>query len=181
MPSAPTSCHATLVAIAQQGVLLRGESGIGKSTLALGLIDRGHRLVSDDLVEFSLCNQQLIGTVPRQQHALIQIDGIGLFDIARLYGPKAAISSHPIHLVVDLTTEPLAEEPLLTLSATPISILNQTLPAITLNHQHHRITPQLLEMCVKRWHNEKETSVPSYPTHPDPLIRSSVNPSPSCS
>src|SRR5690606_5755078 len=67
----------TLVEIAGVGVLLSGESGVGKSDTVLGLLDRGHRLIADDAVELYLCSGRLHGRSPEQLRGLVAIRGLG--------------------------------------------------------------------------------------------------------
>jgi serine kinase of HPr protein (carbohydrate metabolism regulator) len=73
--------HATCVAIGSQGVLLIGESGAGKSDLALRLMDRGAKLVADDQVELTINKKSVIARAPASIQGLIEIRGVGIFEI----------------------------------------------------------------------------------------------------
>lgn len=96
--------HGVLVDIYGEGVLITGESGIGKSEAALELIRRGHRLVSDDVVEISKINEHtLIGTAPEITRHFIEIRGIGIVDIKTLYGVECVKEKQQIDLVVKLS------------------------------------------------------------------------------
>jgi HPr kinase/phosphorylase len=87
-----------------EGVLITGESGIGKSEAALELIRRGHRLVSDDVVEISKINEHtLIGTAPEITRHFIEIRGIGIVDIKTLYGVECVKEKQQIDLVIKLS------------------------------------------------------------------------------
>ena len=98
------SIHGVLVDIYGEGVLITGESGIGKSEAALELIRRGHRLVSDDVVEISKINEHtLIGTAPEITRHFIEIRGIGIVDIKTLYGVECVKEKQQIDLVIKLS------------------------------------------------------------------------------
>ena len=81
------SIHGVLVDIYGVGVLITGESGIGKSETAIELIKRGHRLVSDDVVELRRVSEEtLIGTAPDITKHFIEMRGVGIIDVKTLYG-----------------------------------------------------------------------------------------------
>ena len=101
---APTiTLHGTLVEIFGVGVLIQGESSVGKSEAALGLIEKGHRLISDDVVKVKKSeNSALIGSGPEITRHLMEIRGIGIVNIAHLYGAVCVRHSKRIDLVVKL-------------------------------------------------------------------------------
>lgn len=95
--------HSTLVEVFGIGVLVQGESGVGKSEAALGLIERGHRLISDDTVYISKKESGwLEGTGPELTRHLIEIRGIGILNVAHLYGVVCVCDAKRIDLVVRL-------------------------------------------------------------------------------
>jgi HPr kinase/phosphorylase len=95
--------HGDLVDVYGIGVLLLGESGIGKSETALELIKRGHRLVADDAVEISkISEDKLQGSSPEIIRHFIEIRGIGILDIKTLYGVGSVRNSMNIDLVIQL-------------------------------------------------------------------------------
>ena len=95
--------HATLVEINGRGVLLTGEAGTGKSSLALELIDRGARFIADDAVCVSLIDGGLVGRRPSDLfRGVLAIRGIGFLDIARRYGPECVLDLAPIDICVEL-------------------------------------------------------------------------------
>ncbi len=100
---APTgTVHGVLMAIMGVGVLIIGRSGIGKSENALELVMRGHRLVSDDIVEAKKTSAfDLIGQAPEMLRNLLEIRGIGIVDIRQLFGVSAVRPSQKIELVVE--------------------------------------------------------------------------------
>ena len=95
--------HGVLIDVYGVGVLITGESGIGKSEMALELIKRGHRLVSDDVVEIRKVSEDtLIGTAPKITKHLIELRGIGIIDVKTLYGVEHVKDSQAIDLVIKL-------------------------------------------------------------------------------
>ncbi|MGD0488039.1 MAG: HPr(Ser) kinase/phosphatase [Syntrophorhabdales bacterium] len=101
---APTgTVHGVLMAIMGVGVLIIGRSGIGKSENALDLVMRGHRLVSDDIVEVKKTGTlDLMGQAPEMLRNLLEIRGIGIVDIRQLFGVSAVRPSQRLELVVEL-------------------------------------------------------------------------------
>lgn len=97
------SIHGVLVDVYGEGVLIMGESGIGKSEAALELIKRGHRLVSDDVVEISkVSDVSLIGTAPDITRHFIELRGIGIIDVKTLFGVESVKNTQSIDLVIKL-------------------------------------------------------------------------------
>ena len=97
------SIHGVLVDIYGEGVLIMGESGIGKSEVALELIHRGHRLVSDDVVEIiKESDETLIGTAPDITRHFIELRGIGIVDAKALFGVEGVKDTQSIDLVIKL-------------------------------------------------------------------------------
>ena len=95
--------HGVLVDVYGVGVLIIGESGIGKSEAALELIRRGHRLVSDDVVEISRINENtLVGTAPDVTRYFIELRGVGIIDVKTLYGVECVKEKQNIDLVIKL-------------------------------------------------------------------------------
>lgn len=95
--------HGVLIDIYGIGVLITGESGIGKSEAAIELIKRGHRLVSDDVVEIRRVSEEtLIGTAPAMTKYFIEIRGIGIVNVRNLFGVSSIRDSQNIDLVIRL-------------------------------------------------------------------------------
>ena len=101
---APTiSIHGVLVDVYGEGVLITGESGIGKSEAALELIKRGHRLVTDDVVQISkVSDETLIGTAPEITRHFIELRGIGIIDVKTLFGVESVKETQGIDMVIHL-------------------------------------------------------------------------------
>jgi len=94
--------HGVLVRVFGAGILLIGESGIGKSECALELISRGHRLIADDAVDISVSGHRLLGRSPEATSSLLEIRGLGVFDIEKTFGPEAVLPESSIDLCVEL-------------------------------------------------------------------------------
>jgi HPr kinase/phosphorylase len=95
--------HGVLVDVYGEGLLITGESGIGKSEAALELIRRGHRLVTDDVVEIRKINEHtLVGTSPEITRHFIELRGIGIIDVKTLYGVECVKEKQTIDLVIKL-------------------------------------------------------------------------------
>jgi HPr kinase/phosphorylase len=98
-----TTLHGTLVDLLGLGVLLMGDSGIGKSECALDLIARGHRLVADDVVEVRRRAESLLdGSGPEAAQFFMEVRGVGLIDVQALFGVSATCSTKQVGLVVQL-------------------------------------------------------------------------------
>ncbi len=98
-----TAVHGVLVDIYGVGVLIMGQSGVGKSETALELVKRGHRLVADDCVEIRQEEENtLIGTSPELIEHLLEIRGLGIIDVMTLFGAGAVVSHKKISLVINL-------------------------------------------------------------------------------
>ncbi|MEA5142276.1 MAG: HPr(Ser) kinase/phosphatase [Oscillibacter sp.] len=94
--------HGVLMNIYGQGVLMLGESGIGKSETAIELLKRGHRLVSDDAVEIRRISDSVYGTAPELIRHYIEIRGIGIIDVKQLFGMGAVQFDTEIDMVIQL-------------------------------------------------------------------------------
>lgn len=97
------SIHGVLVDVFGEGVLIMGESGIGKSEAALELIKRGHRLVSDDVVEIRrVSDETIIGSAPDITRHFIELRGIGIIDVKTLFGVESVKDTQAIDMVIKL-------------------------------------------------------------------------------
>lgn len=95
--------HGVLVDVYGEGVLITGESGIGKSEAALELIKRGHRLVSDDVVEIrKVSEESLVGSAPDITKHFIELRGIGIIDVKTLFGVSSVRDTANIDVVIEL-------------------------------------------------------------------------------
>lgn len=94
--------HGVLVEVYGMGILITGKSGVGKSETALELIKRGHRLVADDAVEIKKVDERLRGGAPDLIRHFIEIRGIGILDVERLYGVGSVKENEFIDLIIEL-------------------------------------------------------------------------------
>ena len=95
--------HGVLVEVYGEGILLMGDSGIGKSEAAVELLKRGHRLIADDAVEIrKIGDNLLVGTAPELIRNYIELRGIGIINVAKLFGMGAVRQENEINLVVNI-------------------------------------------------------------------------------
>ena len=95
--------HGVLMEVYGEGVLLTGESGIGKSEAAVELLKRGHRLIADDAVEIKkISGNALVGTAPELIRDYVELRGIGIVNVAKLFGMGAVKIDNQIDLVVNI-------------------------------------------------------------------------------
>jgi HPr kinase/phosphorylase len=101
--SPTTSVHGTLVDILGMGVLLMGKSGVGKSECALELVSKGHTLVADDVVRVTCFGERTLhGTSPHLLRHYIEVRGLGIVDLSKLYGVRAIRKTKQIDMVITL-------------------------------------------------------------------------------
>lgn len=95
--------HGVLVDVYGEGLLIMGESGIGKSETALELVKRGHRLVADDAVEIKRVSQEtLIGSCPEVIRYFIELRGVGIIDVRQMFGVQSIKATQAIDLVIKM-------------------------------------------------------------------------------
>jgi len=97
--------HGVFLAMYGLGILIRGVPGIGKSSLALELIDRGHSFIADDVVQFNRKAGNLIGSSPAMLFSLLAVRDIGVLNISKLYSNKTLRTNHRLDVVLELCTE----------------------------------------------------------------------------
>ena len=142
--------HGVLVEIYGEGVLLTGDSGIGKSETALELIKRGHRLIADDAVEIRKVGKNvLLGTAPEMIRYYMELRGIGVVNVRRIYGVGAVKPESGIDLVVHL--EPWEEGKAydrLGLTSEQENILGVEVPRVTIPVRPGRNLAVILELAA---------------------------------
>lgn len=95
--------HGVLVEVYGEGILILGDSGVGKSETAIELVKRGHRLIADDAVELrKVSNRKIMGTAPANIRHFIELRGIGIINVARVFGVGSVRSSCEVEMVVQL-------------------------------------------------------------------------------
>ena len=101
---APTEVmHGVLVDVFGVGILITGKSGVGKSEIALELVNRGHRLIADDSVIIKNINDQLIGKSPEKIRYYMEIRGIGIINIQRMFGPGSVRPDKGVDIIAELS------------------------------------------------------------------------------
>jgi HPr kinase/phosphorylase len=95
--------HGVFLAVMNVGVLITGASGVGKSEVAMDLVQRGHQLIADDAVDIYRGEQsELIGECPEPLKGHIEIRGLGIISILKMFGPSSVLDSNRLQLVIDL-------------------------------------------------------------------------------
>lgn len=144
------SIHAGLMEIYGSGVLIKGGSSVGKSETALDLITKGHRLVSDDVVEIKKIDQELHGTSPENIRHFMEIRGIGILDIRRLYGVGSVKTETVIDLIINLENwRDDVEYDRLGLEDDYEEILGLKIPKLTVPVKPGRNIAMIIEVAVR--------------------------------
>ena len=95
--------HGVFLAVMNVGVLITGASGVGKSEVAMDLVQRGHQLIADDAVDIFRGEQsELIGECPESLKGHIEIRGLGIISILKMFGPASVLDNYRLQLVIDL-------------------------------------------------------------------------------
>lgn len=151
---APTTTrHGVLVDVYGVGVLLMGESGIGKSETALELVKRGHRLVADDAVDIKrVAENRLIGESPPLIRHFMEIRGVGIIDVKAMYGVGAVINNKPLDIVIFMEIwDNKKEYDRLGLSQEYSEILGVKLPKIVIPVRPGRNLAIIVEVAARSW------------------------------
>ena len=142
--------HGVLVEVFGEGVLILGDSGIGKSETAIALVERGHRLIADDAVEIKRVSAKtLVGSAPSLIKHYVELRGIGIIDVRRLYGMGAIKDTEKIDLVINL--EQWVEGKMYArfgLDDQTYNILGIEVPLITVPVRPGRSLPIILEIAA---------------------------------
>jgi HPr kinase/phosphorylase len=146
-----TTVHGTLVDLLGLGVLILGESGIGKSECALDLIARGHRLVADDVVDVRRRVEGLLeGAAPESARFFMEVRGVGLIDVQALFGVSATCASKQVGLVVQLERwDPSREYERLGLDETWHELLGVRAPLVRMPVAPGRSIATLVEVAAR--------------------------------
>ncbi len=149
--------HGVLVQVHGEGLFIQGESGIGKSEVALELVKRGHRLVADDAVELRrMGRSRLTGSAPKMIRYLMELRGLGIIDVRRIYGVGAVLPVCDVDLVVKFVRwEEGADYDRLGLQEETATFLGVTVPQITIPVAPARNLAIILEVAAMN-HREKK-------------------------
>ncbi len=142
--------HGVLVQVHGEGLLITGESGIGKSEVALELVKRGHRLVADDAVEIRRMNRTwLEGRAPKMIRYLMELRGLGLIDVRRIFGVGSVLPAARLDLLVNFVPwEKDADYDRIGLVDEEAEILGVTLPKLTIPVAPARNLAIILEVAA---------------------------------
>lgn len=142
--------HGVLVEVYGEGLLLLGDSGVGKSETAIELVKRGHRLIADDAVEIKRVSARtLVGSAPAIIRHYVELRGIGIVDVRRIFGMGAVKDTQGIDLVINL--EPWIQGKMydrLGLDNETMNILGIEVPSITIPVKPGRNLAIILEIAA---------------------------------
>jgi HPr kinase/phosphorylase len=140
----------SMVDILGVGVLIRGESGIGKSESVLALIERGYSLVSDDATRFTLVDgHHVVGSSPDLTRGYMEVRGIGIINVAAMFGVRSVRHTKELDLVITLRPwEEVQDVDRLGMEQEFIEILGQRIPHITLPVRPGRDLARLIEVAA---------------------------------
>jgi HPr kinase/phosphorylase len=145
------SIHGVLLSIDNIGIIIRGKSGIGKSECAAELINKGAKLVADDLIIVTLTNGELIGASPEKIRNLIEIRGIGILNVKDIFGALSVMKESKIHLIIDLIEFNKENKyDRLGYDTVQEKIMTVTLPKIQIPVSPGRNVSTLIEIALKK-------------------------------
>jgi len=149
--------HGCLVEVYGEGILILGDSGVGKSETAMELVNRGHRLIADDAVEIKKVSaRSLVGSAPDAIKHFIELRGIGIVNVRRLFGTGAVNESEKIDLVVKLEQWVDGKQyDRFGMTDETINILGLSLPALTIPVKPGRNLAIIIEVAAKNNRNKR--------------------------
>ncbi len=143
-----TTVHGCMVDVRGVGVLITGPSGIGKSEVSLGLVERGASLIADDMVHIRNISGDLIASAPKLSSGYIEIRGIGIINVTDLYGLRAYRRQKRIHLNINLIGEDVTEIERTGLERKTMSVMGVDIERITLPVAPGRDMTRLVEVAA---------------------------------
>ncbi len=143
--------HGVFMDVYGVGVLLIGESGIGKSETALELVKRGHRLVADDAVEIERnTDNSLLGKAPENVRHFMEIRGVGIIDVRQMYGVGSVLNEKALHLQIEMEAwDPTKVYDRLGISEDLGAILGVNIPRITIPVRPGRNLAIIIEVAAR--------------------------------
>lgn len=146
------TCHAVLVDVFGVGVLITGESGVGKSECALELIKRGHLLVADDVVDIARVGSRLRGEAPEIVRELMELRGIGIINVKSIFGIGALMRRKTIDMVIQLELwMPGKDYDRLGNREETTNILGVDLPKVVIPVRSGRNLAIIVEIAARNW------------------------------
>ena len=151
------TCHGVLLDVFGVGVLITGESGVGKSECALELIKRGHQLVADDVVDISRVGSKLVGESPEMVRDFMELRGIGIVDIKSIFGIGAVLRRKTINIVIHLEIwDPDKDYDRLGDGDRTTEFLGASLPLIDVPVRSGRNLAIIVEIAARNWRLKSE-------------------------
>ncbi len=148
--------HGVLVEVYGEGILIMGESGVGKSETAIELVKRGHRLVADDAVEIRTLGSRIIGSAPKLIRHYMELRGIGVVDVRQLFGMSAVRDEQDIDMVVNLEQwRDGGEYDRLGVTANYMTILDKKVPVATIPVKTGRNLAIIVEVAAMNNRHKK--------------------------
>ena len=142
--------HGTLLSVYGIGMLIQGESGTGKSECALEMINRGHALVADDAIELKRIGPMLYGSAPETLKGLLEIRGLGICDVRKLYGDDAFANRCGIGVSIELAIEgDILSSEVFDDDQAEVEILGVTLEHFIISNPRERALPAIIEAAVR--------------------------------
>ncbi len=142
--------HGVLVEVYGEGILILGESGVGKSETAIELVKRGHRLIADDAVEIRrVSNKSLVGAAPNNIRHFIELRGIGIINVSRIFGAGAVKLTEKIDYIINI--EPWDNDKVydrMGLEEQTTEILGMAIPSITIPVKPGRNLAVIIEVAA---------------------------------
>ena len=132
------------------GVLLQGPSGVGKSSVALQLLDRGHRFVADDTVSLVPSAHGVLGKVKPQGRGKLYCRELGIIEVAQHFSKKQVLIQHPVYCIINLTLSTLAAPPCLELPLHYKQLAGHSLPSLTFTMTSSAYIALLIEHFIIR-------------------------------
>ena len=149
--------HGELLEVFGMGVMIIGDSGVGKSETAIELINRGHRLVADDTIELSrVSSKTVVGKSPENIRHFMELRGIGIVNIRQLYGMGAVITSDRVDLIIKLENwNPTKNYSKIGMIDDYMDVLGLPIPSITIPVRPGRNLAVIIEVAVKNFRNKQ--------------------------
>lgn len=142
--------HGVLVEVYGEGILILGDSGIGKSETAIELVKRGHRLIADDAVEIKkVSSKSLVGSAPENIRHFIELRGIGIVNVRRIFGMGAIKETEKIDMVVNLEAwDPEKTYDRMGLNSETVNILGMDIVSVTIPVKPGRNLAVVIEVAA---------------------------------
>ena len=147
-----TNMYGVMLSIYGKGIMITGKSGIGKSELALDLIKRGHVLIADDRVDVARIHNDIMCTAPKLLTKMLEIRGLGIVDVTKLFGAQSYLDKADLDLVINLTKlEDTIEQDRLNPISNHIDILGIDMPQIVIPVTEGKNLSVIIEAAVSNY------------------------------